>query len=269
MRRLWTHGPNEPAEEMPRLHERLLEHRVALVTGAGRGNGAAIARGLAEHGADVALADIDGAAAREQSRAIESSTGRATLALEADIALAAAAVSVVEATVKRFSRLDILVNNAGILTVEPIHELTAETWERTLAVNLSGALFCIKAAAARMDGGASIVNITSVGAEIAAPGLAAYCASKGGLQMLTRAAAIDLAPRGIRANAIAPGLIMTDMARRLWDSPQALAATVERVPLGRAGQPRDLVGAILYLASDLSAYVTGATILVDGGFLLS
>jgi len=250
------------------MHERLLAGRVALITGAARGNGAAIARGLAEHGCDVALVDLDGTEVRVVSEAIQLATDQESLSLEADVAVAVDVDRVLEQTLTRFARLDVLVNNAGVLIVEPLLRMTNETWERSLAVNLSAPMRLMQAAAAHMEAGASIINVTSVGAEIAAPGLAAYCASKAGLQMLTRAAALDLAALGIRVNAIAPGLIMTEMARRLWRSPEELAGVVERIPVGRAGQPNDLVGGAVYLASDLSAYVTGATLLIDGGFLI-
>lgn len=245
----------------------LLDRRIALVTGAARGNGEGIARGLAQHGADVALVDVDGEGAEATAAAIASETGRRTLGFAGDVADPAQAEAMVARTVDELGGIHVLVNNAGVLLPEHSLKLTLDAWERSLRVNLTGPMLVSVAAARRMAeaGGGAIVNVTSIAAEEGFPGSAAYCASKGGLQMLTRVMAIDLAESGVRVNAIAPGIVRTAMTAPLYRTEELLARVVAPIPLGRQGEPADLVGAAVYLASDLSAWVTGETIRVDGG----
>lgn len=245
----------------------LLDKRVALVTGAARGNGADIARGLAEHGAAVALVDLDGDAARVTAATISQETGASAIGLAGDVGDPAAAQAMVDETVSTLGGLQVLVNNAGILDAAHFTKMSIEQWERTLRVNLTGSMLVSQASAQAMrEGeGGSIVNISSVAADSAFPGSAAYCATKGGINAMTRAMAMDLAPFSIRVNAIAPGMIDTAMTGALKAN-EPLKATIEAAtPAGRFGLPRDLIGTAAFLASDLSEFVTGTVITVDGG----
>jgi NAD(P)-dependent dehydrogenase (short-subunit alcohol dehydrogenase family) len=166
--------------------------------------------------------------------------------------------------------LDVLVNNAGILRQGPFLELSNADWEAILRVNLTGAMYCCRLAARHMveRGSGSIVNITSMAAELAPPNLSAYCVSKGGLQMLTRALAVELAPHGVRVNAVAPAVILTEMTRPLYPDQASVDRIAARIPMGRLGLPEDVAGAVVFLASELAAYVTGGTVTVDGGYMV-
>jgi NAD(P)-dependent dehydrogenase (short-subunit alcohol dehydrogenase family) len=242
--------------------------KVAVVTGASSGLGVTIARILAEAGADVVLAARRAERLAETATIVEAAGGRA-LSVPADIGLEADCVRVVEESVTRFGRLDILVNNAGTGEVGPAHRQPPAEFGSTLDTNLSGAYRMAVAAAAAMTNGGSVVNISSVLAFTTA-GIpqAAYAASKAGLLGLTR----DLAAqwtgrRGIRVNAIAPGFFVTDMTEGYDEHMERRVE--QRIPAGRLGRPEDLGGAVVYLASDASRYVTGTTLTVDGGFLIS
>ena len=248
----------------------LLEGKRALVTGAARGNGAAIARLLAAEGAAVALFDIDGQGAIAEAARIAAAGGGAALGGAADVCDAGAVGAAVAQTVAAFGGIDILVNNAGIFLDTPLPGVDMGVWEKTLAVNLTGPVRLIDAVVPGMiaqGAGGAIVNITSIAASVGFGTYLAYCASKSGLMGLTRAAAVSLAGHGIRVNAVAPGTIATEMTRELYANPAMLAAMVERVPLGRIADPTVVATAVLYLVSDLSAYVTGTELVVDGGFL--
>ena len=245
----------------------LLAGRVALITGGARGNGAGIAHGLADHGADVALADADGDGASQTAAAIAEATGQRAIGLEADVVDPAQVEAMVAQTVAEFGGVDILVNNAGIFEAAHFMKMTLESWDRTLRVNLTGSMLACQAVSKRMietDGGA-IINVTSIAADEAFHGSAAYCASKGALQMLTRVLALDLAPMGIRVNAIAPGFVKTSMTEALYSTQEAVEHIETLVPQARMGLPADLAGSVVYLASELSNWVTGATVVVDGG----
>ncbi len=245
----------------------LLDETVALVTGAARGNGADIARGLAEHGAAVALVDLDGEGASKTASSIAEDTGARTVGLAGDVSDPEAAEAMVADTVEGLGGLHTLVNNAGILDAAHFLKMTAEQWDRTMRVNVTGSVLVGQAAARvmRAGGGGSIVHVSSVAAEQAFPGSTAYCASKGALNALTRAMALDLAPFSIRVNAIAPGMIDTAMTAPLKANEPVHDAIVAATPAGRIGLPRDLAGTIVYLASDLSEFVTGTVTTIDGG----
>lgn len=247
-----------------------LEGKVAVVTGAGSGNGRAIGLGYAREGARVLLADLDGDSALAAAEATRGEGGAAE-ACRVDVADGASVQSMLRQAEERFGRLDILVSNAGIVHRTEFLDLTEEVFDRVIAVNLRGVFLCGLYAARRMAaaGGGVIINIASVNAEIAASNTAAYCASKGGVQMLTRSMAVSLAPHNIRVNAIGPGTIRTNMNRDRLDKPGALEAEAKRVPMGRVGSPDDLVGPAVFLASDEAGYVNGHTLFVDGGFLVS
>jgi glucose 1-dehydrogenase len=243
--------------------------KVALVAGAGGGIGGAGAEALAREGAAVFCTDSDGAAAEATVARVRAAGGRA-LASALDVRDRAAVAAAVAAVVREFGRLDILLESAGIAHRLNFLEVDAETWDRVIAVNLTGMFHVGQAAARQMvkqGGGGSIINVTSQLAEVARPERAAYVASKGGARSLTHAMAVDLAAHNIRVNAIAPGPTLTGLTRANYTDPEARRATEAMIPLGRFGQPDDLVGAVLFLASDEARWVTGSTVTVDGGYL--
>lgn len=245
----------------------LLEGKVALITGAARGNGADIARGLAMHGADVALCDLNADGALATALDIAESAETRAIGLGGDVGDPDAAEQVVSETISQLGNIDVLVNNAGILDAAHFLKMSLEQWERTLRVNLTGAMLVSQLAARNMRAanGGSIIHVSSVAADNAFPGSAAYCATKGGVNALTRAMAIDLAPFSIRVNAIAPGMIDTAMTGALKAN-TPLSETIEKAtPMGRFGLPSDLAGTVTFLASELSEFVTGSVLTIDGG----
>ena len=246
-----------------------LRGQTAIVTGAGSGNGRGIALRFAEEGAGVVCADVDEAGAQETVAQIEAAGGTAVASV-VDVSDRRQVEAMVALAVERFEGVDALVNNAGVETLVPFLELEENAWDRIVGVNLKGAFLCGQAVARQMvDTGRAggIVNITSVNAKIALKGQAHYTASKGGLLMLTKSMALDLAEHGIRVNAIGPGVIETQMTVNSLADPERRAMLLGKVPLGRVGQPRDIANAALFLVSDESDYVTGTTLYVDGGWL--
>ena len=245
-----------------------VEGKVALVAGAGGGIGGAAAEGLAREGAAVACADIDAAAAEAIAAQIRAAGGRATV-IALDVRDRSAVDQAVAGTVRAFGRLDVLLDCAGISHGGSFLDLDHSEWERVIAVNLTGMFHLGQAAARQMvrqGGGGGIINVTSQLAEVARPERAAYIASKGGGRSLTHAMALDLAAHGIRVNAIAPGPTLTGLTRASYADPERRRATIAQIPLGRLGEPQDLVGAVLFLASDESRWMTGSTVTVDGGY---
>ena len=245
-----------------------VEGRIVLVAGAGGGIGSAGAEGLAREGAAVVCTDIDAAAAEAVAARIRAAGGRAS-AFALDVRDRAAVDDAVTAAVRTVGRLDVLVDCAGVSHGGNCLDLDHGEWERVVAVNLTGMFHLGQAAARQMvrqGGGGSIINVTSQLAEVARPERAAYVASKGGGRSLTHAMALDLAPHGIRVNAIAPGPTLTGLTRASYADPERRRATIAQIPLGRLGDPQDLVGAILFLASDESRWMTGSTLTVDGGY---
>jgi glucose 1-dehydrogenase len=243
--------------------------KVALIVGAGGGIGGAAAAALAREGAAVFCTDSDGAAAEVTAEQIHAAGGRA-VGSALDVRDRAAVDAAVAAVVREFGRLDILLESAGIAHRLTFLDVDAETWDRIIAVNLTGMFHVGQAAARQMvkqGGGGTIINVTSQLAEVARPERAAYVASKGGTRSLTHAMAVDLAAHNIRVNAIAPGPTLTGLTRANYTDPEARRATEAMIPLGRLGQPDDLVGAVLFLACDESLWVTGSTVTVDGGYL--
>jgi glucose 1-dehydrogenase len=247
-----------------------VEGKVALVAGAGGGIGGAGALGLARQGAAVVCADIDGAAAEATAAQIRAADGRAA-ARALDIRDRAGVDAAVAAAVRDFGRLDVLLDCVGVSQTTGFLEIGSDDWERIIAVNLTGMFHLGQAAARQMvrqGGGGSIINVTSQLAEVARPERAAYVASKGGGRSLTHAMALELASHGIRVNAIAPGPTLTGLTRANYADPERRRATIAQIPLGRLGEPEDIVGAILFLACDESRWVTGSTVTVDGGYLV-
>ena len=250
-----------------------VEGKVALVAGAGGGIGGAGAEALAREGAAVLCADVEVAAADATARRIRAAGERAA-SLGLDVRDRAAVDAAIETAVREFGRLDILLDCAGISHRGNFLDLDPGIWDRIVAVNLTGMFHLGQAAARQMvrqasggKAGGSIINVTSQLAEVARPERAAYVASKGGGRSLTHAMAVDLAAHGIRVNAIAPGPTLTGLTRATYTDPEARRATEALIPLGRLGQPDDLVGAVLFLVSDESRWVTGSTVTVDGGYL--
>jgi 3-oxoacyl-[acyl-carrier protein] reductase len=249
--------------------------KAALVTGAGSGIGRAVAERLAEEGAAVAALSRTRAELEEACAGIERRTGAAPLSLAADVADEAAVAEAVAVAVAAHGRIDVLVSNAGVeLVHEPaLGDTTTAEWEHVLSVNLTGAFHVVRAAWPHLTAGASIVTVGSLNSLHPRAGAAAYAASKGGLLQLTRAVALELAPRGIRANCVCPGVIDTPLTDAFVaaasDPAAARAAYAAEAPLGRMGTAREVADAVLFLASDESRFVTGTALVVDGGMSIS
>lgn len=244
-----------------------LADKVAVVTGAGRGIGLAIARRFAEEGAHVVLADVDGDGAEREAAAIQEAGGRA-LAATTDVGDPAAVDALFELTTRECGPVAALVNNAAITSdVRHVLEGDQAWWDTYLRVNLTGQYLCLDRAARIMarHGGGSIVNVSSGGGTKSHRGMLAYDTAKGGVEAMTRAASIELAPYGIRVNTLVPGLIATAPDEPEW----SLERRDATVPLGRGGRAEDLAGPALFLVSDDAAYVTGTRLVVDGGVLVN
>ena len=241
------------------------KQKVALVTGAARGIGLAAAKRFLADGWRVALLDIDNETLTRTYAALGQPD--ATLALHCDVADPAAVTRAFAAAAQRFSRLDALVNNAGIAVFKPLLETTLDDWQRTLAVNLTGAFLCVQAAAPQMReaGGGAIVNVTSISGFRASTLRVAYGTSKAALAHLTKQQAAELAALSIRVNAVAPGPVDTAMAKKVH-TPAIRADYHDAIPLNRYGLEEELAEAIVFLCSERASYITGQTLAVDGGF---
>jgi glucose 1-dehydrogenase len=243
-----------------------LEGRSALVTGAARGMGRAIAALFLDEGASVVLVDLDGALVAETARAL-GGRGRA-LAVAGDISRREDVQRAVAVAVEQHGGLDVVAAHAGIAPGAAFLEIDDEQWQRVLDVNVSGAFLCIQEGARAMVAAGrpgAIVVTSSINAFHVEEGMASYNTSKGAVDALVRSAAIDLAARGIRVNAVAPGVVRTRIAEWVIDHAVLGPAYRERIPLGRFGEPDDVASTVLFLASDDAGYVTGQTLVVDGG----
>jgi NAD(P)-dependent dehydrogenase (short-subunit alcohol dehydrogenase family) len=247
-----------------------LKGRIAVVTGASSGLGVRFAEVLAEQGAAVALLARRGERLAAVQARIEAAGGRA-LALEADVLDRKAIAGAFDAVEKAFGTVTILVNNAGVAHAHRAVELPEAEWRRVVGTNLDAVFFWAQEAARRMlaaGTGGAIINIASVLGFGVAKGTAAYAVAKAGVIQLTKALGLELAYKGVRVNAIAPGWIVTELNREYLESPQG-AAIKREIPVGRFGEERDLDGALLLLASDAGRFIAGATIVVDGGQMVA
>jgi 2-deoxy-D-gluconate 3-dehydrogenase len=240
-----------------------LDGKVALVTGASRGLGAGIADALKEAGASVVGTSRDRASVARLAERL------GTPAVEMDVTDVASVRAGVDRIVSEVGRLDILVNNAGVNVPQGVFEVDEESWDAVIDTNLKGSFFAAQAAARHMverGEGGRIVNIGSQAGVVGIEERSAYCSSKGGVTLLTKVLAIELAPHGITANAVAPTFVATELARSTLEDPERRERVLSRIPLGRVGEVEDVAAAVVYLASPAARMVTGHTLLVDGGW---
>ena len=257
---------------MPENH---LAKRIAIVTGGARGIGLATGKALAQAGARVLLADIDEKEVNSASAHL-CSEGLIVTPCSVDIANSESTLNMVERALKAYGNLDILVNNAAVSDDTPFEALSQEHWQNIININLNGAYYCTKAAlpALKQSSTAAVVNVASIQGLRGQPDALAYATAKGGLVNMTRCMAVDFGPMGIRVNAVAPGFINTRMAQlstgdHEYDTQWFKDIFIKhgRLPLRRTGTPEDVAGPIVFLASDDSRYITGQTLVVDGGVL--
>jgi NAD(P)-dependent dehydrogenase (short-subunit alcohol dehydrogenase family) len=245
-----------------------MQNRIAIVTGGAQGIGKEYCLGIAREGGAVVIADVDEQNGEKLAQSIKDSGGKA-LFVRTDVSSKADVEAMVKKTVEQFGGLDVLVNNAAILEAQPVGEISEELWDKQMAVNAKGTLFCAQAAAEVMkkQKRGKIVNISSIGALAAQPGLCAYHSTKAVVLTITRSFALELIKWNIQVNAVVPGTTNTGMAERAMKDPEFKKKVVDPIPAGRLGDPKELLGAVLYFATDDSNYCTGQTLIVDGGVL--
>lgn len=245
-----------------------LEGKVAIVTGAGRGLGAAMASGLAEYGASVAVADIDMKAAQDIANGICKSGGCA-YPIPVNVTDTASVDEMVDSCIEKFGTIDILVNNAGINRRNPVTEMSEEDWDAVLAVNLKGTFLCTRAVGrvlvAKEYG--RVVNIASVLGSVGQPNRGPYSASKGGVIQFTKTVALEWAKKGVIVNALAPGYFLTELNTALTENKAVFDELTSRIPMGRWADPGELVGPVVFLASEAASYITGQLLNCEGGYL--
>jgi NAD(P)-dependent dehydrogenase (short-subunit alcohol dehydrogenase family) len=245
-----------------------VDGRVALVTGGARGLGQTMATALAQAGATIALAGRTLASCEATASTIAAGTGRVVKAFAADVTSAGDVDRLAAAVEAELGPIDILVNNAGTNIRGPVEQFSEADWDTVVDTNLKGPFLCARAIGPRMvlRGWGRVINMASVLGVIALPGRAPYCSSKAGIIGLTRVLALEWAGTGVTANAICPGAFGTELNRPLLDDPVKYKEFVSRIPMGRWGEVEELAGAIVYLASNASSYVTGSALFVDGGW---
>jgi len=263
-RRKSGYGPRQPEMVAARL-----KGKVAIITGSSKGIGQAIAIRFAKEGAKVVINYFSDAKGAEATMAECKKYGSDNcVAVQADVGKVADCKKLVEDTVKKFGTVDILVNNAGKEIHDELWDIKEKDYDRVLDINMKGPFFCTQAVVKEMvaeKNKGTIVNISSVHEDLPFPGFAPYCMSKGGMKMFTRNLSIELAPLGITINNIAPGAIETPINASVLKEPEKLAALLENIPLQRLGQPSDISSCAVYLGSDEAGYVTGSTVVIDGG----
>ena len=244
-----------------------LTGRVAIMTGAGRGLGRTMALGLAAAGADLALASRTASELESLVEEVQA-LGRRAIAVPTDVTSPDACEALVEAAITRLGRLDILVNNAGTNVRKAALDITPDEYDFVIETNLKGYFNGARAAGRHFvaQGSGKVINISSILGSVALPNQAAYASSKGAIDQLTKVLAIEWATAGVQVNGLAPTYFETDLTRPLFEDPERRAFIEERTPVGRWGQPHELAGAVIFLASDASTFVTGQTLLVDGGW---
>ena len=250
------------------MNAKRLQDKVALVTGGSQGLGQAIALRLASEGASVVVDYVGNPAPAQEVLQEIAAAGAAGHAVEADVSKVDQVQRMVGAAVEHFGRLDILVNNAGVEKNVPFWDVTEAEYDFVLDVNLKGVFFGIQAFVRHLrETGrkGKVINISSVHEELPFPHFASYCASKGGVKMLTRTLSVELAPLGVTLNSIAPGAFVTPINTALLQDKEKLAAVTQNIPLGRLGQPEEVAGLAAFLASSEADYVTGTTYVIDGG----
>jgi 3-oxoacyl-[acyl-carrier protein] reductase len=243
-----------------------LKNKTAIVTGARRGIGKGIALALAKEGCNIVVSDIDEKdceAVAEEVRKM----GPKALAVQCDVSKKADVEKMFTKTIEEFGQLDILVNNAGIFPFIPFAQMKEEDWDKVMDVNLKSIFLCSKEAAKILPEGGRIMNISSIASIVGFEGLVHYCATKGAINAMIRALALELAPRKITVNAVAPGAIETPGASET-STEESKKQTIAMIPLSRMGEPEDIANMVVFLASEKADYITGQTIIVDGGWTL-
>jgi len=244
----------------------MFKNKIAIVTGAGQGIGYGIALALAKEGCNIVVSDINQETCDKAAKEIEA-LGTKSLAIKCDVSNKIEVDNLLAKTMETFGQLDILVNNAGVYPFVPFSQMKESDWDKVMNVNLKGMFLCSQAAINVMKPGSKIVNISSIAAFVGFEGLTHYCASKGGVSSFTRALALELAAKKININAIAPGAIDTPGATGAA-SEDVKKQTIAAIPLARMGAPEDIANAVVFLASEKADYITGQTVIVDGGWTL-
>ena len=253
---------------LPWVETQAFRGRVVLITGAGRGIGAGLAERFAQAGASVVINDVVAERAAQVAAKLQKADYAAS-AITADITRVAEVEALFHQCLERHGRVDILVNSAGFSERRPLLEIDETYWDRILAVNLKGPFFCLQAAARHMAGPKKgrIICLTSIGAHAAQMHLAAYCAAKAGIVLMTKAAAVELGPHGVTVNAVGPGAVEGPWNRAFFEDPEYRRRWLATAPLGRMATNDDVAAAVLFLASDEAGYITGQVLYVEGGKL--
>ena len=247
-----------------------LPGKVAIVTGGGQGIGEAISLGLAEQGAKIAILDINFEMA-EKTASLIRKKGSVGIALKCNVEIRDDLIESVNSATRELGEIDILVNNAGLLRRTPLFDISEEEWDLILNVNLKGPFMLSQLVAKRWVDGkrtGKIVNIASIYGKVAALNVLPYCSSKGGMEMLTKAMALELAPHGINVNGVAPGPTKTDITKPHFENSEKLGLLTSNIPLGRMANPKDIANAALFLAGPESDLITGEILTVDGGWVI-
>lgn len=244
----------------------MAKNKCAIITGAGVGIGKGIAIKLAREGYNVVIADINIANAKKTASEIGKS-GKKAMAVQCDVSNEKSVKEMFLEAKKKFGQINVLVNNAGIFPFTPFVKISEEDWDKVIDVNLKSIFLCSREAAKSMGTGGRIINISSIAAFVGFEGLTHYCASKSGMNGLTRALALELAPKKITVNVVAPGAIATPGASK-GSTKESIKQTISIIPLSRMGKPEDIANATAFLASNEASYITGQALIVDGGYTL-